>query len=255
MVVVKSIEEMINIADIAKLNNNEIKMVNGIAIVVKFVKRGNHTEDIILLDDVVESKVDMPILSVDLRKDVYDFFNASLTNFYNRRFINGLCDISVTPSGTVDQFRLKIGSYVEDRDVLMNKYIAKDERFSKLANLIEMYYEENISDDFRKSLIGTLICPEDVLPLVFAYKLDFIKLDNVKLPASKRLQNGKTLLLLDPDVVLTGINLNKKVPKDEVVVVTDDNKYLLGRSFNNRVTIREIECGELFNNKIQKYDL
>jgi len=256
MVILNSIEEMVVKADIAKLGNeNEAILSDGVAVVVKFVKRGNQTEDIIMLDDVVERKIDMPILSTDLRKDVYDFFNAAMTNFYNRRFINGLCDIAVTSNGGVDQFRLKIGDYVEDRDVLMNDYMVKDERFTKLLTLTEVYYENSFMDGIKQILAESLVCPKDVIPLVFLYRLDFIKLDGVKLPTSKRLQNGKTLLLLDPDVVLAGLNLNKKTPKHEIVVVTDDNKYLLGRSFNNKVTIRELECGELFNSKIQHYEL
>ena len=255
-ILLESIEDVIKHADVSKVENGgQSALLNGLGVIVKFVKRGSIQNDMVLLDDVVERKVDLPILSDDMAIGVYNFFNAALTNYYNRKLISGLCDVIVGES-SVDQVKVKIGNYAEDREDFINEYVNKDDRFSKLVNLISMTYTESVPEETLKSLKEYFPATENMVPLIFLYKLDFIKLDNVKLPTSKRLRNGETMLLLDPAVTLPDSGLNKNRPiENEVVVITEDNEYLIGKSFNNRTTIREIECGELFTYKIFPYNL
>jgi hypothetical protein len=255
MLKVESIEEIVKNADVNKLVNGEPTLLDGLGMAVKFVKRGHHDEEVLLLDDVVEKKIDLPILSEDLRKDVYTFFNNMLTNFYNRKFVSGLCDVIATSDGKVDQARIVIANYSEDREDLINSFVNVDSRFSNVVNNNPLDYELELEENVREAIFKDLKCPDDVLPLVFLFKLDFIKLDHVKLPTSERLRNGNTLLLLDPEVVLPGIGLKSRAPANDTVVITDDGEYLLSKSFNNRATIRKLECGELFTNRKHEYKI
>jgi len=255
-ILLESIEDVIKHADVNKLENGNVPtLLNGLGVVVKFVKRGGIQSDMVLLDDVVERKIDLPVLSDDMAIGVYNFFNAALTNYYNRKLISGLCDV-VVGENTIDQVKIKLGNYSEDRDDFVNEYVNKDDRFSKLLNLINITYADNIPEETLKSLKEYFPATEHMVPLIFLYKLDFVKLDSVKLPTSKRLRNGETMLLLDPSVTLPESGLNKNKPlENEVIVITEDNEYLIGKSFNNRHTIREIECGELFHYKIFPYNI
>ena len=85
--------------------------------------------------------------------------------------------------------------------------------------------------------------------------MQFVKVDKTSLPTSPRLRNGKTLLLLDPTTSLPNSGITTHTLNSEALVITNEEVYMLGRSFAGNVTIRKLECGELFTNTIHNYEI
>jgi len=254
-IIVESLEDMVKNADVNKMLVGEPVLLNGIFVVVKYVRRGELKGPYMLLDDAVESKIDFPVVREDVRKDISKFYNTALTNFVNKKLVSGLCDVHASEQGRVTQTRLVMGDYEEDRNELVSNLMRNDDRFAKLLSNVEFPYRESFSEDVLKEMESYFKVDDDVIPLLFIYKLDFMKLDNVKLPTSSRLRNGNTLLLLDPTTVLPNAGLKPNNMKNDTIVFTDDATYYLGRSFAGNITIREIECGELSNVRRHAYKL
>ena len=255
IVLLESINDAVRASDLSMLvNNNKPMLFDGMAVVIKYVRRGDMKDNYISLDSVVSEKIDFPILRDDLRKDVFDFFDAALTNFVNRALIAGTCDVSIQGDKEVCQTRVKISDYVEDRDELLNGLAKEDVRFDNICRNLTFPYVLN-NDDIKEELDKLNIDEENSIPLVFITPLKVIKLDHVKLPNNRYLMSGNTMLLSEPDRVLKTSELNESTAGFETLVMTEDKNYLIGRTFNRKLSIRELECGELFEYKKRDYKI
>ena len=238
-------------ADVAKITEGGPVLFHSVGMVIKFVRKNELPNKVYMLDDVVESKKDFPILRDDLRKDMYTFFNDCLTNYVNRKLVAGLCDVAVI-DGKIHQIAVSIDDYAEDRAELVNGLAAEDNRIKDIVDMAVFYYKDDMGDIMSHVENGYDI-PDDVVALVFASNLQYVKLDNLKLPTSKMMRNGDTMLLIDPSHSLPDSKLTPNTLDNEAIVITDDGSFMVGKSFKGRLTIRKLRCDEYFDYRKHAY--
>ena len=226
--------------------NDEPVVIDGYIINVKFVKRGDIKQDYITLDDVVIKNKAMPELRKDLRLDIYEFYNTQLTNHLNRRLVGKLMGIKIN-GGQVDQFRIVIESYKDDIHDLL---AVDDDRLKIILSEFETYGLDDIKEadgfsdiiEYYTKLGGE---DNDIIPLLYFTKISTCKTENVELPTSKRLRNGQTLYLLNPEHV-TKVPMEELPVNNELLLFSDAGNFIIDQSYEGKYTIRKATLDEIW---------
>jgi len=253
-----------------KLATDVISFIN-----VKFVRKDENFKDkdgkpksVLMLKDVIEDELaydKFPILREDLRKDIHTFFNTQLTNLVNRNLIGRYGKIVII-DGEPHQSHIAIENYTEDIFDLV-KISRENELLNKVVNTIKIEQEvqfsknssgEEIDAHFNRENFDYLTGPdgnENTMALVFVntFRVLYTKRSNVP----EALGNiYKPYLLRDIRDVFPACSIGQlDYNENEMIVITDDNFYMLGKTGYDNTALRMLHPLELFDYSVFKYRL
>ena len=245
----ESSSEVRRLTSLSKVINDEATLFKGALYDNSYV-RGIKDTETLYLDDVVSKKIALPKLRRDLRKDVFDFFNAKLTDFINRKLAMFISDYMTDASGSLKQVIISIEDYTEDLDDLI-MLGDEDPRVGVALRNIEVTYKSELADTKKLDIINQYYSgdgatlEEEVTMLVWLESSAAVMSDRAKIPVNARLEAGETMLL-EKQKLITRIE-DEKLPTDmDTIVLKGHQPYVISKLFNNKRTIKKINLKDLW---------
>lgn len=242
---VNSLIDARTIAESSYIADSRSTVHNVIVKNVNMVERGDLDKDRIKISEVLVGDRNLRKLKTSTRMDVFKFFNTELTNFINRKLRN-----------TVSDKAIKRG-ILRSNPPGFDHYSDQYDDISKMAVSRSSYIEKAIASfDTRVLTAGDNIAyeeiPDDVLALESGTDIDFMYTEFVNLPEHNNVTKTKSVLVgkelaINNDIVITtrpNSNNAYHVVTKELVVATNDTFYIIDRTVNDNLTLRELDILE-----------
>jgi len=251
MLIVKSIQELREVSEKHNITDSESKLLDVVILNTKYVTGSGN---IVTLKDAIEFVDDekLPIVKESLRKDVYDYYNAQLTNYINFKLINAVCDIATNENHEIFQYPIFTESYMLDREELLEMG-ESETRIAVILKEIDWKELYELADKLANAEEAMVEAPGDNMDvLTFAYPVSVTKTDRLKLPTNERLVQGHLLTTNKPEEHLSGTGIKVGNLKDVIMFIGDDT-YIIRHNFLKMATIRKSNLIECFAQNIHKY--
>lgn len=250
MLIVNSIQELRTVAEKHNLINAENKILDAAILNTKFVPGDGK---VVALKDAIEfvEGEKLPIVKESLRKDVYDFYNAQLTNFLNFKIINAVCDIATNENGEVFQYPIFVEGFMLDRSALLSMG-ESETRISVLLNEIDWMNLCRLSETTYDEVKEKFNDLENMDVLTFIYPVKVTKADRLKLPSNERLANEYLLTVNKPEEQLIGTGITRDM-KDDIILFIGDETYIIRHNFLKMLTMRKSNLVECFAQNVHHY--
>jgi len=276
MMVVNDIMTARNLLEYKKIEKGNKLAIDIVSYInVKFVKKDENFKDekgqpkkVIMLEDVIDDELaygKYPILREDLRKDIYSFFNTQLTNLINRNLLGRYGKITIVDDKPY-QTHIAIEDYNKDifdlvklsrEDDLLNK-VVKSITIEQKVQFPKDNKGEDIDPDYNRDNFDYLTGPEnnkESIALVFVNTFSTLYTKRYNIPKSLGTLH-KPYLLRDIRDAFPACNTGQlDINENEMIIITDDNIFMLGKTGYDNTAVRTLHPLELFGYSVFKYRL